>query len=168
MVDKCSVSNPNNLGAASLARVALALKGEISPDDLSGQEQEEFFDRFADLMVHGSPAEDAFWANQETRGLGVGMDEQGYMSYGRPGGDAVRSMFVGQGDFLKQVNAWDLTAEGLARVARALGGLIAVDDLTPAEQETFYYQACEFVAEDSPEEKALWAERNLRGHGVRG
>lgn len=167
MVDNSKVSNPHNLSAAGLARVASALNGEISPGDLTGHEQEEFFDRFSDAMAHGSPAEDAFWADRQARGLGVGMDEQGYMAYGRPGGRSVRGMFVGQGDFPKQVNAWDLTAEGLARVARALGGFMAVDDLSPTEQETFYDQASEFVPKDSLKEKALWAERDQRGHGVR-
>jgi hypothetical protein len=95
------------------------------------------------------------------------MDEDGYMSYGRPDGHAVRGRFIGHGDFLKQRNAWDLSAEGLAKVARALRGLVDVDRLAPAEQEAFYDQASEFFPEDSSQQKSLWAERDRRRHGVR-
>jgi hypothetical protein len=43
MIDNSKVSNPYNLSAESLARVTSALKADISPGDLSGLEQEEFF-----------------------------------------------------------------------------------------------------------------------------
>ncbi len=62
-------------------RIDQALKGLLSPDDLTGEEQEDFFDRFADRMDEASPQEQQFWADRQARGLGVGMDEGGVLVY---------------------------------------------------------------------------------------
>ena len=62
-------------------RIERALHGLMSPDDLTGEEQEEYFDRFADKMGEVSEGERAYFAERERRGLGVGMDEAGKLTY---------------------------------------------------------------------------------------
>jgi hypothetical protein len=94
-MDDIKVYNPYNLSPEGLEKVDLALAGKLSPDVLSGAEQEEFFDRFSELMRQASPEEEAFWAAMRQRGDGVGMDEEGYLVYGVPGGGEVRGRFVG-------------------------------------------------------------------------
>ncbi len=58
-------------------KIERALKGLLPVSQLSGSEQEEFFDRFDDVMVHGTAAEDAYWDEQRRVGVGVGLDEKG-------------------------------------------------------------------------------------------
>jgi hypothetical protein len=96
-MDDSKTHNPYNLSAEGLEKVRHALNGKLAPDGLSGAEQEEFFDRFSELMWQASPEEEAFWAEQRRLGLGVGMDEEGYLVYGVPGGGEVRGRFVGDG-----------------------------------------------------------------------
>lgn len=67
--------------AFSFTRIEQALKGLLSPDDLNGDEQEEFFDRFAEQSLHPSEAESSFWADRQGLGLGVGMDDAGVLLY---------------------------------------------------------------------------------------
>jgi len=62
-------------------RIDQALRGLISPDELDGDEQELFFDRFAEMMAVPSGAEEAFWAERERLGLGVGLDEDDNLVY---------------------------------------------------------------------------------------
>lgn len=63
------------------SRIERALHGLSSMDDLNGEEQEEFFDLFADKMGEVSDQERAFFADRERRGRGVGMDQEGRLTY---------------------------------------------------------------------------------------
>lgn len=63
------------------SRVNLALTGQLGIDQLNGDEQEEFFDRFAQEMRTPSAEELAFWAERRRLGLGVGMDDEGNLVY---------------------------------------------------------------------------------------
>lgn len=67
--------------AIGYTRIEQALKGLLSPDELSGEEQEEFLDRFAEQTLHPSEAENAYWAGRQRDGLGVGMDDAGVLVY---------------------------------------------------------------------------------------
>lgn len=62
-------------------RIDHALKGLLSVDELDGDEQEEFFDRFAALAREPSEQAMAFFAERERLGLGVGMDDEGNLVY---------------------------------------------------------------------------------------
>jgi hypothetical protein len=62
-------------------RIEQALKGLLSIDDLDGDEQEEFMDRLGDQLRAPSSNADAFYADRNRRGLGVGMDEAGELAY---------------------------------------------------------------------------------------
>jgi hypothetical protein len=58
-------------------RIKAALKGEVRPDDLSGDEQVIFQDAFvASLWEPSDPAEAALQERRE-KGLGAGLDEAG-------------------------------------------------------------------------------------------
>ncbi|HSV51918.1 MAG TPA: hypothetical protein VLJ57_07370 [Burkholderiaceae bacterium] len=63
-------------------KVERALKGLESVDDLSDNEQEMFLDGLSSRMKTPGPDEDAFWADRQKRGLGVGMDNSGNPVYG--------------------------------------------------------------------------------------
>ena len=54
-----------------------ALKGLISPDELTASQQEEYLDGLSDEYWKASLTEDAFFEDRRQRGLGVGMDEAG-------------------------------------------------------------------------------------------
>ena len=69
-------------------KVERALGGLASVDALSGSEQELFLDRFADRMRVPQPAEHAFWADRQKRGLGVGLDEAGALVHASSQGSA--------------------------------------------------------------------------------
>lgn len=60
-----------------IVKIEEALRGLRSIDTLSGDQQEEFLDRLADQMHEPSPAQHAFWADRQRRGLGVGADDTG-------------------------------------------------------------------------------------------
>lgn len=51
------------------------LSGLTNPDDLSVQEQEVFFEEFADSMSNTTPEQKTFFAKRRKEGLGVGLDE---------------------------------------------------------------------------------------------
>lgn len=55
-----------------IAKVELALKGLINPDDLSTDEQELYLEKLSESYWAPSPTEDKFYANLRARG---GMDE---------------------------------------------------------------------------------------------
>ncbi len=57
-------------------KVQLALRGLISIDSLTGREQEEFLDGLAATLTKPNQEEDAFFAERERQGLGVGDDER--------------------------------------------------------------------------------------------
>ena len=58
-------------------KVEQTLKGLLAPVELNTQEQKEYFDQFAANLWEPSAKEDAFFADMQRRGVGVGMDEVG-------------------------------------------------------------------------------------------
>jgi hypothetical protein len=62
-------------------RIEQALKGLLGIDDLDGDEQEEFMDRLGDQLRAPSSNANAFYADRNRRGVGVGMDEAGNLEY---------------------------------------------------------------------------------------
>ncbi len=72
--------SPSDASEPVLSRIEQALRGLLAVDDLDGDEQEEFFDRFSVKMGESSPEEEAFFAERERLGLGVGLDEAGNWS----------------------------------------------------------------------------------------
>lgn len=56
-------------------RITQALNGLLSPDELDGEEQEVYLDRFAEKMRTASPEEEAFWAKRRRLGLGCGDED---------------------------------------------------------------------------------------------
>ncbi len=65
----------------SYQRIRDTLSGLTSPDDLSADEQEVFFDEFADAMWQETPEQQAFFAERRESGLGVGLDENDKLVY---------------------------------------------------------------------------------------
>ncbi len=63
-------------------RVRAALRAELSPDELTGEEQAVFDDEFFALLEQPSEIEDAFFAKMREDGLGVGLDDDGNLVYG--------------------------------------------------------------------------------------
>lgn len=61
----------------SYVRVEQALKGLVAPMDLTDDEQEQYFERFDELLSKPSPTANAFFKDRQEQGLGVGMDETG-------------------------------------------------------------------------------------------
>lgn len=57
------------------AHVMAALEGRLSPDALSAEEQDVWFDQFADAMKDPSEGEQAFYAKRRTLGQGVGLSD---------------------------------------------------------------------------------------------
>ena len=66
------------------ATVREALNANVSPDDLTAEEQAVFYDEFFQSMYETSPAQEAFFAQRRAAGLGVGMDESGELVYQKP------------------------------------------------------------------------------------
>jgi hypothetical protein len=62
-------------------RIEQVLKGLMRVEDLTDDEQEDYLDRLGDLMSVPNAEEKAFFADREARGLGVGMDEDGQLTY---------------------------------------------------------------------------------------
>ena len=58
-----------------------ALAGELSPDDLSAEEQEVWFAQFAEDMTTPSDQEEAFFAQRRQLGRGVGLNDKGELVY---------------------------------------------------------------------------------------
>lgn len=63
------------------SRIEQALRGLLPLRELDGDEQEAFFDHFAEKMEQPSESEAAFYADREKRGLGVGLDEAGRLAF---------------------------------------------------------------------------------------
>ena len=63
-------------------RVVLALQKKISVDDLTADEQEEFFDELDKLMDVETPEQIAFFKKMNDAGLGVGLDDEDNLVYG--------------------------------------------------------------------------------------
>lgn len=58
--------------------------GSIDPDDLSGAEQEDYFEKIGAVYRMSNPKEEAFFAERRRLGVGVGMDEAGNIVHQEP------------------------------------------------------------------------------------
>ena len=58
-----------------------ALAGELSPDELSAEEQEVWFAQFGEDMTAPSDQEEAFFAQRRQLGRGVGLNDKGELIY---------------------------------------------------------------------------------------
>ena len=58
-----------------------ALAGTLSPDDLSAEEQEVWFEQFVDDVAAPTPQEEAFFAARRQLGRGVGLSDKGELIY---------------------------------------------------------------------------------------
>lgn len=67
-------------------RIEAALQGQVSPDDLSSDEQDVWFDAFASSIVHPSNEEETFFAERRRLGHGVGLNERGELVRQKPKG----------------------------------------------------------------------------------
>jgi len=65
-------------------RITEALKGLISPDELSAEEGDVFFDEFSQSLETETPEQIAFFEDRKSRGLGVGLDENDNLIYQTP------------------------------------------------------------------------------------
>jgi len=63
------------------AHVTAALSGDMSPDALTAEEQEVWFEQFASDMTEPSAQEEAFFERRRTLGQGVGMSDTGALIY---------------------------------------------------------------------------------------
>lgn len=63
--------------ALKFPRAAAAFRGELSADDLSGEEREAYYARLDALIEQPGPTEEAFYAEMRERGGVVGEDENG-------------------------------------------------------------------------------------------
>ena len=66
------------------AHMTAALEGRLSPDGLSAEEQDDWFDQFADAMTDPSKGEQDLYAKRRRLGQGVGMDENGDLVHQKP------------------------------------------------------------------------------------
>ena len=64
------------------AKVEQALKGLVSPDDLSDSEQIVYFENIGASYWNTSAVEDAYFADMRQRSEGVGMDDEGNIVFG--------------------------------------------------------------------------------------
>lgn len=62
-------------GVFDYRRIQQALEGQLETEKLSAEEQEVFFDEFANAMWESTPEQEAFFAARRKAGLGVGLDE---------------------------------------------------------------------------------------------
>lgn len=61
--------------------VTAALEGRMSPDALTAEEQEVWFEQFADTMTAPSEQEEAFFETRRRLGRGVGLSDTGGLVY---------------------------------------------------------------------------------------
>ncbi|WP_018698197.1 ParD-like family protein [Amorphus coralli] len=64
-------------GRFDYRRIEQALGGKLSPDALSSDEQDVWFDAFAEAVTGPTAEEEAFFAERRKLGRGVGLDENG-------------------------------------------------------------------------------------------
>jgi len=64
-------------GHFDYARIRAALKGTLSPDALSPEEQDTWFADFADTMAEPSEGEQGYFAHRRQLGRGVGLSDTG-------------------------------------------------------------------------------------------
>lgn len=69
----------------NLDRVRQAFEARLPLSDLTGEEQEAYFDLIEALQEESTPAEEAFFADRRLRGVGVGMDDEGNIVSQSPG-----------------------------------------------------------------------------------
>ena len=55
------------------SNIAKALRGRLSPDALTAQEQEAYIDGLLGQAREGTPEQEKFFAHRRAQGLGVGM-----------------------------------------------------------------------------------------------
>lgn len=63
------------------SRVERALKAQLSLDELTGEEQEEYFDKFAEAMRHPSEEDQAAFQKAVNHLGAVGLDENDGLVY---------------------------------------------------------------------------------------
>ena len=66
------------------ARIRAALEAELSPDELTGDEQEVWIAELGTEMTTPPSDEKAFFSRRRRKGQGVGMDEDGKLIYQTP------------------------------------------------------------------------------------
>lgn len=66
------------------ARVRAALEAELSPDELTSDEQEVWIAELSHEMTEPSAKEKEFFAKRRREGQGVGMDDDGSLIYQTP------------------------------------------------------------------------------------
>ncbi len=68
-------------GTFDYGRIEQALEAELSPDELTSEEQEVWFDQFATQMTKPGQREKAFYSKRRKLGRGVGMKSSGELVY---------------------------------------------------------------------------------------
>ena len=71
-------------GAYDHARVTATLDGRLDPVELREEEAIAWLDAFTEKMSAPSPTEQAFFANRQKLGRGVGLDAAGNLVHARP------------------------------------------------------------------------------------
>lgn len=118
-------------------RVKAALEGNLSPGELSDEEQENWAALFMEKVTNPGPRERAVFEERRRKGLGVGLDEDGNLARGS-----------------------DLDE----RVKAALDGLIAPSDLTEQEYDDWFDAFALKLATPTVEAEEFFAE--LRGKSI--
>lgn len=65
-----------------IVQIEEALRGLRPVGSLDEEQQDEYFQRFADETLTPSASEEAFWADRRKRGVGVGLDDAGNLVIG--------------------------------------------------------------------------------------
>lgn len=73
-------------GSYDHARVTAALEGKLDPTKLEAGEEAAWLDAFTDKMEQPSEADEAFFTQRQSLGLGVGLDADGILFYAKKGG----------------------------------------------------------------------------------
>jgi hypothetical protein len=68
-------------GTFDYQRIDQVLAAELSPDELTSEEQAVWFDQFATQMTRPSQQEKAFYKKRRKLGRGVGMKSSGELDY---------------------------------------------------------------------------------------
>ena len=68
-------------GSFDYARINEVLAGAVSPDALTAEEQEVWFERFAEVVADPSADETAFFEERKRLGRGVGLNQRGELTY---------------------------------------------------------------------------------------
>ena len=68
-------------GSFDYERIRSVLEADLSPDDLTAEEQEVWFAEFANKMTEPSQAEEEFFQARRSLGRGVGLSEAGELVY---------------------------------------------------------------------------------------